>query len=119
MEFLRNLTLKRAAKRYARELPGELRRSYGASERYTPAQVRTAVATAKLDERFVVLAYAAYLTEGDFAVLAARLPNAMSYAAARAVLACYRPHGLTSASGDPEVTYSGDGAHTSGDASGH
>jgi hypothetical protein len=108
MEFLRNLTLKRAAKRYARELPGELRRAYGAAGRYTVAQIRAAVTALALDERFVALAYAGYLTEAEFAPLASSVGARMSYAEARALLDKYRPHGGFSGGASGASDRSGD-----------
>jgi hypothetical protein len=91
MRFLRTLALNRAAKRYARELPGQLRRAHGDAKRFTPAQIRRAVADAGLDEQYAGLAYAGYLTETEFQQLGIKLPNAISFAEARALLARYGP----------------------------
>jgi hypothetical protein len=101
MRFLRTLALNRVAKRYARELPDQLRRAYGGARRYTPAEIRRAVAESGLDERFIGLAYAGHLTAEEFAMMPVKLPDSMSYEQARALLARYRPHGLASASGTP------------------
>ena len=90
MRFLRTLALNRAAKRYARELPGQLRRAYGA-RRYTPAEIRRAVADAGLDEQYAGLAYAGHLTPEEFAPLGIKMPNAISYEEARALLTRYGP----------------------------
>lgn len=101
MGLFRNWSRDRAAKRYARELPGRLVRSYGASERYTLAQIRAAVSNLNLDPRFIAFAYAAFVPEEDFISLGAEMPVPIAYNKARILLARYRPHGLTSASGEP------------------
>jgi hypothetical protein len=88
---LRTLALNRAAKRYARELPGQLRRAHGDARQYTPVQIRRAVSDAGLDEAYVALAYAGHLSETEFKQLGIKLPNAISYAEARALLARYGP----------------------------
>lgn len=118
MRFLRQLSRNRAAKRYARELPGELRRAYGASARYTPSQIRGAVTAAGLDQRFIALAYAAYLNAEEYGAVVPRTKDAMSYAEARDLLARYRPHGFDSVGGPGRY----DGGNQNGvtpDAGGH
>ncbi|MBV8166352.1 MAG: hypothetical protein JO021_06130 [Alphaproteobacteria bacterium] len=102
MRFLRTLALNRAAKRYARELPGQLRRSYGGAKRYTPAQIRRAVADAGLDEQYAGLAYAGHLTEDEFRPLGIKMPNGISYTEARALLAHYGPLTGFSSDANPE-----------------
>jgi hypothetical protein len=105
MWLLSTFALNRAAKRYARELPGQLRRSYGGAKRYTPAQIRRAVGEAGLDEQYAGLAYAGHLTEDEFRPLGIKMPNGISYAEARALLARFGP--LTGFSSDASPEGSG------------
>jgi hypothetical protein len=101
MQFFRSWSRNRIAKRYARELPRRLKQAYGASERYTPAQIRTAVSSLGLDANFIALAYVSFLAEEEFDALQFEMSEPISYADGRAMIARYRPHGLTSASGEP------------------
>jgi hypothetical protein len=62
----RSLLLRRAARQYARRLPGVLLRGYGAGEFYTAAQIDAAVRQAGLPPRYVAIGYAAYLPGDAF-----------------------------------------------------
>ena len=98
--FLR-LRLRRAAKRYARRLPPQLHRSYGASETYTAAQIRTAAAKQRLDGDFLVLGYAAFLDEDLFCCIVRKLSVRLSYRQARELFMQFLPTDLRSAFGSP------------------
>src|SRR5208282_5989186 len=74
---------KRAIKRYARELPRRLYKAYGASEFFTPAQVKTAVAKLGLDPALIALAYAMFLPEDIYEGSRSQLPTAPPYQEAR------------------------------------
>ena len=69
MGWLGSLRLRRAARRYGRLLGPRLARDHGAAGPYTPEQIRAAVREAGLSEQFIVLAYAAFLTEDAFRAL--------------------------------------------------
>ena len=76
------LRLDREARRYAETLPGQLARDYGASDRYTPDQLRLSALRAKLPAEFLAIGYAAYL---DRDLFAATLPaRAAEYDSLRA-----------------------------------
>lgn len=92
--------LDRAARRYAETLPRQLARDYGASDRYTPDQVRLSAARAKLPAEFLAVAYAAYLARETFA---ATLPDrAAEYDALRALFLKHEDLGLQSGKGGEE-----------------
>jgi len=61
--WIARMRLRSAARRYARRLGPRLRQDYGASERYTPGQIRTAAAKCKLPARFLCIGFAAFLPE--------------------------------------------------------
>jgi hypothetical protein len=63
MSLLFKLWKNRAAKRYARKLPRGLRKGWGKSRSYTPGQIQATVKALKLDPRFIVFGYAAFLSE--------------------------------------------------------
>ena len=86
MRWWGNFLIYRAADSYARRLPAILNKNWGASETYTPGQIDVAVATARLNPRYVALAYAAFLPEEAYAVLKANLPLPLTYGGARATL---------------------------------
>lgn len=89
--------LDRAARRYAETLPGQLARDYGASDRYTPDQLRVSAARAKLPPEFLAVGYAAFL---DHATFAATLPaRAGEYDALRALFLKHQDLGLQSGKG--------------------
>ena len=93
----------RAAKRCAREVAPWLRRSYGASEHYSIAQIRTAVESLRLDRRYVAIAYAAFMAREDYDALAAELPIPLAYDEARDLFLRFVRPVLRSASGEPGV----------------
>ncbi|MBL8696720.1 MAG: hypothetical protein JNK67_00020 [Alphaproteobacteria bacterium] len=89
--------LDRAARRYAETLPGQLARDYGASDRYSPDQVRLSAQRAKLPAEFLAVGYAAYLDRDAFA---AALPaRAAEYDALRALFLKHEDLGLQSGKG--------------------
>jgi len=57
--FFRGVRFRRAAREYARRLPAQLRKDYGAGELYTPQQIRMSAARAKLPEAYVAFGFAA------------------------------------------------------------
>jgi hypothetical protein len=89
MNWFDRISLNRAASRYARRLPDEMRRCWGAGETYTPGQIRTAIAALELPPRWAALGYAAFLSEAEFAANAAAYPVALPYGTARA---CFERH---------------------------
>ncbi len=89
MNWLDRILLNRAAKKYARRLPAEMRRCWGAGETYTLGQIKTAIASLKLPERWAVLGYAAFLNEAEFATMSSALPVGLTYDSARA---CFQRH---------------------------
>jgi hypothetical protein len=97
--------LRRAARRYAASLPSALVAAFGASDHYTPEQIRVAVARCELDARFIAFAYAAFLSETQFAALRADMPIPLSYPQARSLFDRYRPSRPSSASGTPGPEY--------------
>lgn len=66
--------LDRAARRYAETLPGQLARDYGASDRYTPDQLRLSAARAKLPPEFLAVGYAAFLDHAISPTMPMMLP---------------------------------------------
>jgi hypothetical protein len=86
MGFFAAWRLKRAARRYARVLPGLLARSYGAGERYPVRQIEAALTLLKLPRDFAALAYAAFLAEEDYEANRAKYPRYMPYNDAREAL---------------------------------
>src|SRR5690349_4656132 len=103
MGLFRRFALRRAAKRYARDLGACLVRDFGASEQYTPRQIAAAVRKLRLDGRYIALAYAPFLSQQSFDDLAAEMPVAVSYAEARALYDAFRPASLDSASANAET----------------
>jgi hypothetical protein len=102
VDLLRRLRIRRAAKRYARQLGSQLQRGYGASEFYTSAQIRTSVAKLGLNPQFIALGYASFLNEEEFATLTAAMPIYIPYGEAREIFERYMPSNMRSASGNPE-----------------
>jgi hypothetical protein len=90
VNLLRRLKLRRAAKRYARQLGSQLQRGYGAAEFYTPAQIRASVARLGLNPQFIALGYASFLNEEEFAALAAAMPMCIPYDEARELVARFQ-----------------------------
>jgi hypothetical protein len=87
MRWLDTFKRNRIAKRYARELPPELRARYGASKTYTAAQIGSTIADIELDPAHAAIGYAAFLTPEDFAI--AMPASRLSYSDARALLDRY------------------------------
>jgi hypothetical protein len=58
---------------------------YGKTLGYTPQQIQRGVEAAKLDSRFIALAYAAYLTETEFNEVAPVMPRNWTFESARAL----------------------------------
>jgi len=85
--------MRRAAKVYAHRLPAELHADFGASETYTVSQVRAAIARCRLHGRYVAIAYAAFLTEADYLVIASDLPLVLPHDIAREAFKRARPSG--------------------------
>ena len=81
----------RAARRYGAELTPWLAKSFGASEFYTPAQIRAGIRALKLNPRHSDLAFAAFLPETAYAALAADEPSALPYHEAREKLLRWKP----------------------------
>ncbi len=90
MKFLRAFARKRALQRYAHELAARLHRDYGASEFYTPPQIRAAVARLRLSPDLIMHGYAMFLPAETFDALASEVRGALSYQEARAEVARYR-----------------------------
>jgi len=91
MKLLAEFRKRRALKRYAQKLPGQLFADYGASEHFTPAQINAAVAKLKLDREFIVYGYAGFLPEATFSQLAPQMPDRPAYEEVRAELLRYGP----------------------------
>jgi len=77
------MALHRAARRYARLLPGELQADYGASGAYTAGQIAATLDRRQGPGRYVAVAYAGFLTESDCQAIAPSLPVVLPYNLAR------------------------------------
>jgi hypothetical protein len=95
--FLARCQLSGAAKSYARRLPGQLLRDYGASEFYTAAQIQASVLRAKLSPRYIFIASAQYLTRETFDE---QIETEWSYDYLRAIFKRFRAYSGVS----PEVS---------------
>jgi hypothetical protein len=93
MNIFTRWALHRAARRYARLLPGELPADYGSSDTYTAGQVAAALDRRGEDGRYVAIAYAAFLTEADYLGLAHALPLVLPYDNARELFRRGQPWG--------------------------
>jgi hypothetical protein len=93
MNIFARFALHRAARIYARRLPGELQTDWGASAAYTVDQVRSAIARSQVGGRYVAVAYAAFLTEEDYLSVAWSLPLVLPYDVARSVFQRESPWG--------------------------
>jgi hypothetical protein len=106
MAFWGAIRTNRAARRYARELAPWLQRAYGASEQYTPSQIRAAVTKLGLDTDFIAIGFAAFLLEEDFDAQCAGMPARLSR---KDALTLFRrfvpPRQPSSASGEPGSEY--------------
>jgi len=92
--------LNRAARRYAEVLPKRLAHDYGASDRYTPDQLRLSATRAKLPLEFLAVAYAAYLDRETF--IGALPGRAADYDSLRALFLKHQDVGLQSGKGGEE-----------------
>jgi hypothetical protein len=91
MSLLFNIRKNGAAKRYARQLPAALRKGWGRLASYTPGQIQAAVKTLRLDPRFIIFGYAAFLSEETFAEVYANTPPPLSRESARHTLHRFIP----------------------------
>jgi hypothetical protein len=89
---------RRAAKAYGRRMGPALIRTYGASDHYTPEQIRAAAQRQGLDLGYICLAYAIFLSESEYMKIAPTLPVAMGFEEARALFEHYRAYGPWSGS---------------------
>jgi hypothetical protein len=83
MGWLEALRRDLAAWRYGRRLTRVMIRSWGASETYTPAQIRAAVRKLRLDRRYIALAYATFLSPEGYEAERANMPVVLDYDDAR------------------------------------
>ncbi len=97
MGWLLRWRLRRAAKQYGQMLGAHLQRSYGASDFYTPVQIRASIGRLRLNERFVAIGYAAFLPEQDYTQLTPLMPVPVGYGEARALFERYRAGNSSSA----------------------
>src|SRR5215472_17570538 len=91
MNWLDRWRMRRAARRYARRLPGYMVRNWGGADAYTEAQVAKALQHFRLGGPFVALAYAALLSKDDYIGMAARLPRVLPLDLAREAFERARP----------------------------
>jgi hypothetical protein len=82
---------KRAAKRYAAELPPWLVKNYGDAEFYSPAQIRNGIGALHLKPKYAAFGYAAFLREPDYEALRKEMPWAPAFRDARALFIEYQP----------------------------
>lgn len=82
----RNFRIERAAKRYAADLPDALELGWGPLKYYTACQIRTAVVSLDLNPDFIALAYARFLPEERFPLVAEEMRVPMSYDEARTAM---------------------------------
>jgi hypothetical protein len=83
MTIFAALWRKRALKTYACKLPTRLRTDYGASEYYTPAQIKAATGKLNINPNLILYGYAAFLSPEVFAELSPPMPASLSYQEAR------------------------------------
>ena len=93
MNVFARMALHRAARRYARLLPGELQADYGASGAYTAGQIAATLDRRQGPGRYVAVAYAGFLTESDYQAIAPSLPVVLPYNLARDLFQRARPFG--------------------------
>jgi len=89
--WLRRWQMRRAVKPYAGRLGPYLQRAYGAAEHYSAGQIRTGVGRLRLNPRFIVFGYAAFLPEDQYVSAALNAPIRLSYAHARELFERFRP----------------------------
>lgn len=86
MGWLGNLGRRRSAKAYVFKLGPWLRRAYGASRTYTPAQIERGARELNLDARHLVFGHAVFLDAAAFDAIYGASPDSMTIEAARAAL---------------------------------
>ena len=96
MSVARNVLIRLAAKRYATALGPQLLKGYGASEFYTPHQIRAAAHRSKLPSRYLKIGYAAFLSLDEFLSIVGGA-SASDYEALRALYGRYLPSGAPDA----------------------
>lgn len=84
MNWFQRTAMKRAAWVFARRLPAQLQSGWGRAKVYTPGQVAAALSKLRLGGRYVAIAYAAFVTEEDYATIAPDFPFPMTFEDARA-----------------------------------
>lgn len=85
----------RAAKSYARRLPGALAEGWGVSEHYTPVQIRLTVEKLRLNAKFIAFGFAAFLTEDEYLAIAAEMAVRLPYDQARLMFFANLPDRVT------------------------
>ena len=93
MNIFARMALNRAARRYAKLLPGELQADWGASDSYTVGQVAAALDRRGEGGRYVAVAYAAFLSKADYLSVAPSLPLVLPYDVARDLFRRAMPFG--------------------------
>jgi hypothetical protein len=96
-DWLHQIAMRRAAKRYAKRLPAEMAAGWGASEFYAPGQVKTALGHLGLHGRYEAIAYAAFLTEEDFSAWASHNSAPTTFEEARTLFERYCPRSQSGA----------------------
>jgi hypothetical protein len=92
-----------AAKKFARALGPRLLQDYGASEFYTPAQIRAACVHCRLPTKHIAIGYAAFLPEAAFNALG----QEDDYATLRAMFTAHIPApAYSEVSPAPEIHFS-------------
>jgi hypothetical protein len=91
MGWIRDFRIDRAAKRYAADLPAALELGWGPLKYYTACQIRTAVTSLDLNRDFIALAYARFLPEERFPLVAEEMRVPMTYEEASAAIARHLP----------------------------
>jgi hypothetical protein len=84
--WLGNLRRRRAAKAYVFKLGPWLRRAYGASRTYTPAQIERGARELNLDLRHLIFGHAVFLDTAAFEAIYGTLSDPMTIEEARAAL---------------------------------
>ena len=105
--------LSRAARPYARRLPGQLRRGWGGSKTYTRGQIDAAVRALRLNPRDIFIGYAVFLSLEDLEATGVTDPR-FTAAEARAAFGRWK---TSSAAWGPNA-HSSDGAYASADTGG-
>ena len=89
--FLQGFKRRGAARNYARRLPPQLRKDYGASATYTPVQIAASAFRAKLPQEYIMFGYAAFLTKEAFEALK-DFQSLFGYEELRLILGRYALH---------------------------